>query len=80
MAKKQEQAEFAVCVANDNCDDLQIWKLYRVLPDAAAAGEGYLRLVDDSGEDFLYPATRFVVVQFSRSIAHKLLEAVTSVA
>src|SRR5689334_806932 len=56
MAKKHRQPKFAICVANEGCDDLQVWKLYRVLPDAAATAEGYLRVVDDSGEDYLYAA------------------------
>jgi hypothetical protein len=80
MAKKPSRPSFAVCVANEGCDDLQIWKLYRVLPDEEAATEGYLRVVDESGEDYLYPATRFVVVQFPTAIERKLLTATTSVA
>ena len=47
MAKKPDRAGFAVCVANQGSDDLQIWKLYRILPDAAATAEGYLRVVDE---------------------------------
>ena len=56
MAKKHARPKFAVCVANEGCDDLQVWRIYRVLPDAVAAEEGYMRVVDDSGEDYLYPA------------------------
>ena len=66
MAKKPNQPTFAVCVANEGSHDLQVWKLYRVLPDAAAAEVGYLRVVDESGEDYLYPAGRFVGVEFPR--------------
>ncbi|HJT78119.1 MAG TPA: hypothetical protein VJ739_13025 [Gemmataceae bacterium] len=78
--KKQSRPRFAVCVANEGCDDLQVWKLYRVLPDVKAAAEDYLRVVDDSGEDYLYPAGRFVVVEFSAAVARKLLAATSSVA
>jgi hypothetical protein len=80
MAKKQSRPKFAVCVANEGCDDLQIWKLYRVLADATAAAEGYLRVVDESGEDYLYPATRFVVVEFSAIVEQQILAATSSVA
>jgi hypothetical protein len=73
MAKKQIARRFAVCVANEGCDDLQVWKIYRVLPDARAAEEDYLRVIDDSGEDYLYPANRFVMVEFSPAVARKLL-------
>jgi hypothetical protein len=79
MAKRQSQLKFAVCVSNEGCDDLQLWKIYRVLPDADAAAEDYLRVVDESGEDYLYPARRFVIVEFSRKVARKLLEAGSSV-
>jgi hypothetical protein len=46
---------------------------YRVLPDEAATGEGLVRIIDDSGEDYLYPASRFVVVQVPQSEEQKLL-------
>jgi hypothetical protein len=79
MAKKQSQLKFAICIADEGCDDLQVWKLYRVLTDAAATAEDYLRVVDDSGEDYLYAASRFVVVEFPTGVEQKLLAA-TSVA
>ena len=63
MADPHVRPVFAVCVANEGCDDLSAGMLYRILPDEAAAREGLLRVVDDSGEDYLYPANRFVVVQ-----------------
>ena len=63
MANQQAGPVFAVCVANDGCDDLSAGMLYRVLPDEAAAREDLLRVVDDSGEDYLYPSSRFVVVE-----------------
>ncbi len=64
---------FAVCVANAGCDDLSTGMIYRVLPDEAATVEGLLRVVDNSGEDYLYPAARFVVVAIPRSEESKLL-------
>jgi len=64
---------FAVCVANDGCDDLSSGMLYRVLPDDTAAREGLLRIVDDSGEDYLYPSQRFVVVEVPQAEEQKLL-------
>lgn len=78
MAKKQNRALFAVCVANEGCDDLQVWKLYRVLPDADGATEGYMRVVDDSGEDYLYPKSRFVVVDFPVAAEEMILAAAAS--
>lgn len=71
MVKKRTR--FAVCITSEGCDDLQVWKLYRVLPDDEAAQEGYLRVVDDSGEDYLYPAGYFVEVEFPKPVERKLL-------
>jgi hypothetical protein len=78
MPKNQNRAPFAVCVTNEGSDDLQVWKLYRVLPDAAAAAEGYMRVIDDSGEDYLYPESRFVVVDFPVAAEEKILAVATS--
>ncbi len=69
---------FAVCVANDGCDDLSIGMLYRVLPDAAASVEGLVRVVDDSGEDYLYPAGRFVSVAVPEAEVPRLLAAASA--
>jgi hypothetical protein len=80
MTKKSVRPTFAVCVANQGAEDLQIWKLYRVLPDETAATEKYLRVVDESGEDYLYPAKRFVLVTFPATVEQKILRSKTSVA
>ncbi len=56
------RAVFAICLRNDDCVDLEVRKVYPILPDAAAAKDGYLRVIDESGEDYLYPATYFVLV------------------
>lgn len=54
------KCRFAICVQNQGYRaSLEQWKVYRVLPDAAAAKRGYLRIVDESGEDYLYPTARF---------------------
>ena len=42
--------------------DLEVRKVYAILPDTAAARDGYLRVIDESGEDYLYPADYFVVI------------------
>jgi hypothetical protein len=73
MAEQRDRPKFAICVANDGCDDLQVWKLYRMLPDAEAARDDYLRVVDDSGEDYLYPASRFEIIELSQAVEEKLL-------
>jgi hypothetical protein len=71
MSKKQE---FAICVANEGCDDLEVWKVYRVLSDAKAAGVGCLRVIDESGDDYLYPADRFAAVDIPNVVRSRLPE------
>ena len=56
---------------------LEAWKVYRVLPDPKAAEVGCLRVVDGSGEDYLYPAARFVAVNFPKDVRERLLAAET---
>ena len=73
MANPDSRPVFAVCVANDGCDDLSTGMIYRVLPDEKGADEGLVRVVDDSGEDYLYPASRFVVIQVPQSDEQRLL-------
>lgn len=52
-----------LCIRNDGCDDLELRKVYRVLPDPRAAKEGFVRIVDESGEDYLYPEPYFVPIR-----------------
>ena len=54
---------FAICVVNHGAEDLEVRKVYRVLQDKAAAATGYMRVIDESGEDYLYPADYFVLVE-----------------
>ena len=54
---------YALCVENRGAEDLEIRKVYRVLHDKGAAATGYVRVIDESGEDYLYPAAYFVSVE-----------------
>ena len=77
---KQHKNHFAVCIDCGDNGDLQVWKLYQILPDASAEKENYLRVIDESGEDYLYPASRFVVVEFAQAAEKKILSAASAVA
>ena len=63
MKKINEEQHFAICIDNKDCEDLEKRKIYRIIPDEEAANEGYIRVVDESGEDYLYPESYFVLVQ-----------------
>ena len=64
MSNKQEETiHFAICMDNDQYPaSSELHKIYRVLPDADAEVDGDLRVIDESGEDYLYPATYFVML------------------
>ena len=63
MKEKPSESQFALCIENSECEDLEKRKIYRILPDAEAAQEGYLRVIDESREDYLYPAAYFIPVE-----------------
>ncbi len=72
MAKKHIEPQFVICVDNQDCEDLEKRKIYCVLPDSAAEKEGYLRVIDESGADYLYPSSYFIPVQVSRKTKEAL--------
>lgn len=73
MVEKDRQ--FVLCIKNDGCDDLEIRKIYEVLPDESAAKDNYVRVIDESGEDYLYPSSFFYPVNIALSVRESLLQA-----
>ena len=70
-----KEAKFAVCVDNsDYPASLELHKIYRVLPDQDAEAEGDLRIVDESGEDYLYSAEDFVLIDVPQAVESSLLK------
>ena len=59
--KSTRPSRFAICLKNKDCEDLVVRKIYQVLPDERAERENYIRVVDESGEDYLYPASYFFI-------------------
>ena len=72
MKRSKLIGKFVICIRNEECEDLEPRKLYRVLPDEAAAADGYIRVIDESGEDYLYPTNYFVFVEFPQVVERKL--------
>ena len=67
---------FAVCVQNDGYEaSLERNKIYVVLPDKDAENDGDLRVVDESGEDYLFSADRFVAIDVPAAAKASLLKA-----
>ncbi|HEV2491702.1 MAG TPA: hypothetical protein VG204_01370 [Terriglobia bacterium] len=68
--------EFVICVDNSGYPvSLERNKIYRVLPDEEAARYGDLRVIDESGEDYLYSSQRFVRIAVPKAIQRQLLKA-----
>ena len=66
MERETGEKVFVLCIENKDCDDLEKRKIYQALPDDEAVKEGYLRIIDESGEDYLYPESYFIFVQLPR--------------
>lgn len=62
---KSVEKKFVLCIRDDECEDLELRKVYQVVPDKKASKEGYLRIIDESGEDYLYPESYFIPVTLS---------------
>ena len=64
MSQREQGERFFLCVSNaDYPASLETRKVYEGLPDAVAEARGFLRVIDESGEDYLYPAACFVAVE-----------------
>jgi hypothetical protein len=75
MKTKNKELRFVVCVKNEGCEDLEVRKIYLVLPDEAAAEDDYIRVIDESGEDYLYPRGYFFAVDLPQEAEDALLSA-----
>jgi hypothetical protein len=68
--------QFALCLDNEGYQaSLEVGKLYRMIPDEEASAHGYIRVVDESGEDYAFTANRFHVMQLPQSVGQVLLSA-----
>lgn len=75
MSKSPSQ-QFVVCIANDDyAASLEKRKIYLALPDRAAEKHGLLRIVDESGDDYLYPKTFFRPIALPQSVKKAVLAA-----
>ena len=67
---------FAICVDNTDYEaSLILRKIYEIIPNELAAADDFLRIVDESGEDYLYHKSHFIVVEFPTEVVQALLDA-----
>jgi hypothetical protein len=72
---QQPDTSFVICVSNENCDDLEVRKIYEVIPDRSAEVDQYIRVIDESGEDYLYPARYFRAIDLPVKVRESICRA-----
>ena len=73
MRRRRGTATYVVCVSDGGYRvSLVVRRLYRTLPDEAARRRGLLRVVDESGEDYLFPKELFAPIDVPQSLSRKL--------
>lgn len=71
---RQSTKQFALCIENTgNEASLILGKVYRIVPDARAAKDDLVRIIDESGEDYLFDKDQFVFVDFPAAVRKKIL-------
>ena len=71
-----QTARFAVCIANEGYEaSLERNKIYAVVEDCDATADGDIRIVDESGEDYLYPSTWFVMIEVPQAVQDSVIRA-----
>jgi hypothetical protein len=76
MTQHDPNRKFLLCVSNESYPaSLEVREVYRALPDPVAASRGFVRVIDESGEDYLYPADYFVPVELPRAAARMFADA-----
>lgn len=75
MNQQNSTPIFAVCIGNSEYPaSLELHKVYQVLPDEDAAVDGDIRVIDESGEDYLYPADYFILVKLPQEVEQAFLQ------
>jgi hypothetical protein len=73
---KNSLIKFVACINNEDYPaSLELHKIYRAIPDEDAAVDGDMRIIDESGEDYLYPASYFVPIKVPQPVEESLLRA-----
>ncbi|MCP4427827.1 MAG: hypothetical protein GY803_25370 [Chloroflexi bacterium] len=75
MNKQKQSFQFAICINTHDPDLLTPRMVYRVLPDENAARSNYIRVIDNEGEDYLYPADYFIFIDLPPATRSQLLPA-----
>jgi hypothetical protein len=70
-------SQAVLCVANEGNEvSLQLWKIYQTVRDDDARNEGFVRVIDESGEDYLFPEENFVAIDLPQKVRRPFARAV----
>ena len=73
MSQTPPTPQFALCLDNAGYPaSLEVGKVYRVIPDQEATAHGYLRVIDESGEDYAFTAERFHLLDLPLAVGQAL--------
>lgn len=76
MAKKKPTLRFLLCIKNDAYPaSLELRKVYQAIADESAGARHYVRVIDESGEDYLYPESYFVAVELPQAAVKVFVQA-----
>ena len=75
--KNVSSIRFAICLKNNGCEDLIVRRVYQVLSDEGAEKRALLRIIDESGEDYLYPASYFFFIDVPQKIERALRQRIS---
>jgi len=77
MPRRKKAEKYVLCIKNESYPaSLEVRKLYRVVPDAGASAHAMVRVVDESGEDYLYPQDWFIPIDLPEAAASAIAEGV----
>ena len=71
--RQNRERQFVICIHNEDCEaSLQLRKIYQAIPDDRAAAHHCLRVIDESGEGYLYPKDYFVPIVLPKAVEKAL--------
>ncbi len=73
----EKEKQYVLCIDNKDCEDLEVRKIYQTIEDDKSKKDGYLRIIDETGEDYLYPEAYFISIDLP-SAAHEALDLATA--
>jgi hypothetical protein len=75
MTEQKETTRFVLCIRNEDSEDLEPRKVYQLLPDEDAERDGCVRVIDESGEDYVYPQDYFIPIELPQAAEKAILSA-----